>query len=119
VLLGLRKIFFRHLAAFLLEAVKNIDHVFDPRQVNNTIPSSLILVAQLKDARTNRSQRSIVPWTLALLELPQLKSEILRDRIREGLENLPGVAFPNNRSEFGFFVLAAHESNIQLNVYFV
>jgi hypothetical protein len=54
-----------------------------------------------------------------LLKLPQLKSEILRDRFREGLENLPGIAFPSDGSEFGFFVLAAHRANIQQNVYLV
>jgi len=99
--------------------VKNVNHVFDPRQVNDAIPSSLILVAQLKDARTNRRQRSKVPGPLALLELPQLKTEILPDRFREGLKNFPGIAFPKDGSECGFFVLATRKSNIHFIVYFV
>jgi hypothetical protein len=35
-------------AALFFEAVKNVDHVSDSRQIHDAIPSSLILIAQLK-----------------------------------------------------------------------
>jgi len=101
--LYLLKIFSQHLAAFLLEAMKNINHIFYPRKVNDPVPRSLILIAQFKYAWTNRSQRSVIGGSLAQLELPKLKSKILSYAIGEALKNFPRVTFPRDLCEPAFF----------------
>lgn len=52
--------------------MENIGHVFYPRQVNDAIPRSFILVPEFKDAGTYRRQRPIITGPLTLLKLPQL-----------------------------------------------
>jgi hypothetical protein len=93
-----------HLPALFLEAVKDIDHIVDPRQVNDAIPGSLILISQLKNLRANRRQRSVISRSLALLKLPELKSQVLPNAVRERVEDLSGVALPSDGCVLGFSI---------------
>src|SRR6266852_4688052 len=97
-----------HLPALFFEAVQDVDHIFDPRQVNDAIPGSLILISQLKNARANRRQGPVVGRSLALLQLPELKSQVLPNAVRERVEHLSGVALPSDGCGLGPFELVAH-----------
>jgi hypothetical protein len=68
------------------------------------------LIPKLKDASTDRRQRSVVSGAFSLLQLPKLESEVLSYVLRERLEDLPGVAFPGNHRVLRRFRRAAHES---------
>ena len=48
------EIFSRHLAAFLLEAVENVDHIIYSLQVNDAVPGPLVLIPQFKNAQAER-----------------------------------------------------------------
>ena len=80
------------------------------------------MIAQFKNARAYRGQRSVVTWSFALLQLPQLKSQVLPNVLRESLENLSGVTLPNDGRVSAWLLTIATISvkppaNIQLNVY--
>jgi hypothetical protein len=51
-----------------------------------------------------------------LLQLQQLKSQVLPHIVRESLENLPGVALPDNGPVFGALGLVPHESDYSSKV---
>src|SRR5271165_2863722 len=108
---GFLEFFSWHLPAFLLEAVQDVDHVIYPRQVNHAIPSSLILISQFKNAGANRRQWSVVAWSLSLLKLPKLESEVLSYCLGERVENLLGVALPgHDRGPLWRFGMAPHKT---------
>lgn len=90
--------------------MKNVDDVIDPRQIDDAIPGSLILIAQFKNARANQRQRPVIAGPFALLQLPKLESEVLSYVLREGLGNGPGVALPSDCRIFGRFSWVAHKS---------
>ncbi len=70
------------------------------------------MISQLKNARANRRQGSVITWSLALLQLPQLKSQVLPNTLRESLENLPGITLPDHGRVFpGAFAWIAHASD--------
>lgn len=104
--------------------MKDMNHIVDPRQIDDSIPGALVLIAKFKNARADRRQRSVIAWPFTLLQLPEVKSKILPDTLWEGLENLSGIAFPNDGGISWPFGVIAHESdyskrartNIQLNV---
>src|SRR5579859_6909019 len=89
--------------------MKNVNHVINPRQINDAIPGSFILIAQFKNASANGRQRPVIAWALALLQLPKLESEVLSYVLRERLENLPGVALPSDGRVPGDFCSVVHE----------
>jgi hypothetical protein len=68
------------------------------------------LISQFKYSCTDRGQWSVITGALALLQLPQLESQVIPGVLRESLENLSGVALPNDRRIRGLFYVVAHES---------
>ena len=84
------------------------------------------MISQLENARANRRQRSVVARSLALLQLPKLKSEVLSNLLGKGQQNRLCIALPSHsRVLRESFFLVAHgrdysrnpDPNIQLNVY--
>jgi len=69
------------------------------------------LVSQLKNSCTYRRQRPVIAWSLSLLHLPQLKSQVLPDVLREGLKDLSGVSLPGNPRKYGIAHFTRHETN--------
>jgi hypothetical protein len=54
------------------------------------------LISQLENARANRRQRSVVARSLALLQLPKLKSEVLSNLLGKGQQNHLCIALPSH-----------------------
>src|SRR5277367_934894 len=107
-LLRVLKISSWHFPALLLEAMQHVNHIMNSRQVHHAVPTSSILIPQFKNARANGRQRTVIARPLALLQLPQLKSQVLSHVRRETQQDLPGVALPGHHSVFGPFAWFAH-----------
>src|SRR5258707_10539276 len=98
----------RHFAALFLKAMQHMDHVFNPRQIYEPVPASLILVPQLENARADRLQRSVVARPLAFLQLPKLKADVLSHAVRKGLQHLFGIPFPHDDGIFDAPTITTH-----------
>lgn len=91
--------------------MKNVDNVIDPRQRNDTIPGSFILIPQLENTRANERQWPVVAWPFTLLQLPKLECKVLPHILGQGLEDFPGVVLPSDDGARRNFRWTAPESD--------
>src|SRR5436309_473842 len=88
LLLGLRSLFF--------ETVQDVDDIFNLLQIENAIPSSLVLVPQFVDTLTHCSHRLAVLRHLTSLDLLQGITQISLHRLRELPQNLQRITEPDH-----------------------
>src|ERR1700758_2128092 len=55
-------------SALLFKTMQHMDDVAHSRQINHTIPSSLILIPELKNSRPYRAHRPVIGRLLPLLQ---------------------------------------------------
>ena len=74
------------------------------------------MISQLENASANRRQRSVVARSLALLQLPKLKSEVLSNLLGKGQQNRLSIALPGySRVLWGSFFLVAPGRDVSTN----